>query len=124
LLFAITTPQGSYKIFTQLFTASVDRLTITMLVQCEFASMLLIADSFGRMSGFNTSKAIGKMKHFNLSEENEMQRRLNNLVDEFQRSLVQGKPFCEVKKIYLEIKELKVALSARNGRNEAWISRL
>jgi hypothetical protein len=69
-------------------------------------------------------KAIGKMKHFGLSEENEMQRRLNSLVDEFQRSLVQGKPFCEVKKIYLEIKELKIALSARDEPNEEWISRL
>lgn len=64
------------------------------------------------------------MNEYMVSNMNEMERQLEKLVGEFQRSIAEGRPFTEVKAIYLEIKELKVVLGRQNGKGDDWMKGL
>jgi hypothetical protein len=60
------------------------------------------------------TKMLTMMNNYEVDHQNEMERHLHDLIGEFQRSIIEGKPFSEVKAIYLEIKEVKIALARRS----------
>lgn len=52
-------------------------------------------------------------------QSEELNKRLNLLMNEFQKSISEGRPFNEVKSIYLEMKEVKMTMIGSNGPDGA-----